>query len=304
LSVLGGIAGALDMPARQSLIPYLVEREDLMNAIALNSAAFNGARIVGPGIAGLVLSLLGGQAGSGWIFALNAVSYLAVLVPLITIPVDSRPDVPERQSLLREVEDGVAFAWRSEAVRAILGLLVVAGVFGLSYTVLMPVFARDVLGADARGFGVLLTASGVGATIGALAMASATPRRPGSVLAATFGSFALLVAAFAMSPLYWLSAVLMVGVNGTLTAYFAASNTTIQAIVPDALRGRVISLYILAVFGTAPLGGLLIGWLASTVGAQAAVLICAIMCAAAVAAFIAAGQTHRLRVQLVAEGQP
>lgn len=284
LSTVTGIAAAIDMPARQSLIPHLVVRDDLMNAIALNSAVFNGARIFGPAIAGLVIDQAGGRTGAGWSFAVNACTYLAVLVALLTIPVNSRPSGGVRQHVLKEVRDGLAFAWHHPAVRTLIILLAVAGTFGFSYTVLMPVFARDVLGVPADGYGMLLTANGIGATVGALALASIRPARPGMVILGTLAGFVVMLALFASTPVYGFSLALMVGVGGAMTAYLAATNTTIQSIVPDELRGRVMSIYILAFFGTAPLGGLLMGFLASAAGAQTAVLIGAAACGLAVVA--------------------
>lgn len=303
LSVISGIAAAMDMPARQSLIPHLVRREDLMNAIALHSAVFNGSRIIGPAIAGIIIDQLGGRDGPGWSFAINAFSYLAVIAALATIPVDSRPASAERKHVLREVREGVAFAWQHSTMRIFLGLLAVGGVFGLSFNVLMPVFARDVLHVPARGFGMLLTASGVGATIGVLALASARPTRLGAIIFGTFAGFVVLLAAFAWSTSYGLSLLLMVGLSGTMTAYLSATNTTIQSAVPDALRGRVMSLYILAFFGTAPLGGLLMGSLASALGAQKAVLIGAAFCGLGALWIWTAGRGASVRAYVPA-GQP
>ncbi|MDI6773324.1 MAG: MFS transporter [bacterium] len=287
LSAIGGIASAIDMPARQSLIPHLVGRDDLLNAIALNSAMFNGSRILGPAVAGLIIGWLGPRGGPGWCFVINAITYLAVLGALATIRVNSRPLVGERQRVLREVREGVAFAWQHRALRRFLGLLAVTGIFGLSFTVLMPVFARDVLHVSAQGFGMLMTASGLGATVGVLALASSRPKSPGNVILGTQAGFVVLLAAFAMSSNYAMSLVLMVVLSGAMTSYLSSTNTTIQSIVPDGLRGRVMSLYILAFFGTAPLGGLLMGSLASALGAPVAVLSGAAVCAgAALAAWL------------------
>lgn len=280
VSVIGGVASAIDMPARQSLIPHLVGRDDLLNAIALNSAMFNGSRILGPAIAGFVIGQLGPRAGPGACFAINSITYLAVLGALATIRVNSRPPTGVRQRVLREVREGVAFAWQHHALRRFLGLLAVTGVFGLSFTVLMPVFARDVLRVSAQGFGMLMTASGLGATIGVLVLASSRPRNPGSVILGTQAAFVVLLAAFALSSHYALSLALMVVLSGAMTSYLSSTNTTIQSIVPDGLRGRVMSIYILAFFGTAPLGGLLMGSLASALGAPVAALSGAIVCAA------------------------
>ncbi|MGH2402860.1 MAG: MFS transporter [bacterium] len=290
LSVISGIAAALDMPARQSLIVHLVDRNDLLNAIALNSAAFNGSRIIGPAIAGLIIDQLGNRGGPGWSFALNSVSYLAVIAALATIPVDSRPANGERRPVLGDLREGVTFAWRHPALRALLGLLAVTGVFGFSFHVLMPVFARDVLHVPARGYGILLTASGIGATIGVLTLATVRPARLGTVILGASTVFVVMLAAFAASATYPLSLVLMLALSGSMTAYLSATNTMIQTIVPDVLRGRVMSLYMLAFFGTAPLGGLLMGVLASALGPQTAVLIGAAISALGVLAMWSTGR--------------
>ncbi|MDR7419217.1 MAG: MFS transporter [Armatimonadota bacterium] len=303
-SVGGGIVGALDMPARQSYIPYLVGREDLTNAIALNSAMFNGSRIVGPAVAGLIINMYGPRGGPGWSFAINAVTYLAVIGALASIPVRSRPSDGARKPVLDDVREGLVYAWQSGALRTLLGLLAVAGIFGLTYTVLMPVFARDVLGVEARGFGMLMTASGVGSTIGALAMASVRPARPLAAVVGLLAAFTVLMVAFAVNGNYVLALVLLVGVSGTMTAYMSVSNTTIQMIVPDALRGRVMSLYVLALFGTGPLGGLLAGSLASVLGAQVTVLVSAGVCGAAAFLTWVGGRRDVRRPALSAEGQP
>lgn len=290
LSAVGGIASAIDMPARQSLIPHLVGRDDLLNAIALNSAMFNGSRIIGPTVAGLIIGGLGPRSGPGACFAINTITYLAVLAALATIRANSRPPVGERLHVLREVREGISFTWQHPALRRFLSLLAVTGVFGLSFTVLMPVFARDVLHVPAQGFGMLMTASGLGATIGVLTLASSRPNNPGSVIMGTQAGFVVLLAAFALSSSYALSLALMVALSGAMTSYMSSTNTTIQSIVPDELRGRVMSIYILAFFGTAPLGGLLMGSLASALGAQAAVLAGALVCAAGALAVWLAGR--------------
>ena len=305
LSVVTGIAGAMDMPGRQSLIPHLVRREDLVNAIALHSAVFNGSRIVGPAVAGLIIDQLGGRTGPGWCFAINTVSYVALIATLARIPVDSRPTGSERAHVLREVRDGVAYTWQHPVLRTFLGLLAIVGVFGISYTILMPVFARDVLRVQAHGFGMLMTASGLGATIGVLTLASVRPRNLGMVVAGAYTATVALLAAFALSTHYALSLVLMLGLSGTMTAYMSSTNTMIQSTVPDALRGRVMSLYVLAGFGTAPLGGLLMGSLASAFGAQTAVLIGAAVCGLGAALWLwAARRGGAAQVYLPAEGQP
>jgi MFS family permease len=170
-------------------------------------------------------------------------------------------------------------------VRALLALLTVGGIFGFSYNVLMPVFAREVLNVPARGYGALLTATGVGATIGVLTLASARPTQTTPVILRTFAAFALSLAAFALSRSYWLSLILLVATAGTMNASMSATNTALQSSVPDALRGRIMSLYILASWGTSPVGGLLVGSLASAFGAQIAVFSGAVVCALGALAF-------------------
>lgn len=313
ISLITGIASAMDMPARQSLIPHLVDRADMANAIALNSAGFNGSRIVGPAMAGLVIEHVGGQTGAGWCFAINGLTYLSILSALVALKVNSRPDAHERQPVLSEVREGVTFAWRHFAVRTYLIAMSVFGIFGLSYSVLMPVFARDVLHVDAGGYGGLLTANGVGATIGALALATARPPRPGLVMLGMLTAFSLLLAAFATSANYYLSLALMVVIGGTMVGYMSLTNTTIQSIVPDALRGRIMSLYILSFFGTAPLGGLVTGVLAQGLGAQAAVFVGAAVCGVcAVVMWVTARRVYRASSAVLArmaeaqisQGQP
>ena len=294
ISLVTGIAGAMDMPARQSLVPHLVDRADMANAIALNSAGFNGSRIIGPAIAGFVIEHAGGRTGAGWCFAINGFTYLSILSALVALKVNSRPDDHGRRPVLSEVREGVTFAWRHFAVRTYLIAMSVFGIFGLSYSVLMPVFAREVLQVDAGGYGGLLTANGVGATIGALALATARPPRPGLVMLGMLTAFSLLLAVFASSASYYLSLALMVVIGGTMVGYMSLTNTTIQSIVPDALRGRIMSLYVLSFFGTAPLGGLVTGALAQGLGAQAAVFVGAAVCGVcAVLMWVTARRVYR-----------
>lgn len=303
LSTVTGIASALDMPARQSLIPHLVARSDMMNAIALNSAGFNGSRIIGPAVAGVVIEHLGGRSGAGWCFAINAVSYLAVIGALTTLDVNSRLEGSDGRNVLGDVREGVGFAWQHPALRTYLMAMAVFGVFGLSYSVLMPVFARDVLRVDAGAYGGLLTANGIGATIGALALATVRPARPGAVIISMLAACSVLLGAFASSTAYPWSLALMVGVGGTMVGYMSLSNTTIQSMVPDALRGRIMSIYILSFFGTAPLGGLVMGSLAQALGAQAAVFVGATVCAAcAVVVWATARHVYRAAPILTEEG--
>ena len=168
--------------------------------------------------------------------------------------------------MLQEVREGIAFAWSHRMVRALLGLLTVGGIFGFSYNVLMPVFAREVLNVPARGFGVLLTATGIGATIGLLALASSRPANIVPVILRTFAGFALSLAAFALSRNYWLSVILLVATAGTMNASMSATNTALQSNVPDALRGRIMSLHTFIYGGVFPFGAFSVGSISEQCG--------------------------------------
>jgi MFS family permease len=259
-----GVVNAFDIPARQAFVVEMVERPDVMNAIALNSAMFNGARIVGPALAGILVAAI----GEGWCFFANSVSYLAVLAGLLAMRVPLRVVRSESSSALTRILGGFAFVQQTAPVRVLLLLLGLVSLVAMPYAVLMPVFADKVLHAGARGLGVLMGASGVGALIGALLLASrAEVRGLGRWVAVAMGGFGLALIAFASSRTFWLSAVLLVPVGMCMMVQMSASNTLIQAMVPDELRGRVMSIYSMMFMGMAPVGALLAGSFASRFGA-------------------------------------
>jgi len=269
LALVNGTVMAFDSPTRQSLIPALVPREDLNNAIALNSTAFNAARVVGPPLAGLVYA----AAGPAWCFFINAVSFAAILYAIWAI----RPQPLVRIAtghLLRDLREGLRYARHQAVVRGTLVLIGLLGTFAFTYVVLMPVVASQVLGGGPAENGLLLGSAGVGATLGALAVASVrTPRRPGRMIV-TFGyTAAVALVALALSRQLWLSMALTAAVAGFLMAFMATSNTTIQAHVPDALRGRIMSLYTLALVGSGPLNSLFAGALGDWLSAPAAIAL-------------------------------
>jgi MFS family permease len=270
LASLLGIVNAFDIPARQSFLVQLVGRNDLMNAIALNSSMFNGARIVGPAIAGVLVAAI----GEGWCFFLNGVSYLAVLAGLLLMHPKPQPERPSGSTPLGRIVEGFHFAARTAPIRALLFLLGLVSLAGMPFSVLMPIFADKILHAGARGLGLLMGASGVGALLGALTLAARQEVRGlGRWVAWAAASFGISLIAFAMSRQFWLSAALLVPVGFAMILQTAASNTLIQAMVPDVLRGRVMSVYSMMFMGMAPFGALLSGLLAGRLGAPAAVAL-------------------------------
>ena len=277
LAALLGFVNAFDIPARQSLLVELVGREDLMNAIALNSSMFNGARIVGPAVAALVLA----RVGEGWCFLINGASYIAVLfgLSLMQRPAE-RPGLRKgAKSAVERIRAGFRFVARTAPIRALLLLLGLLSLVGLPYTTLMPIFADRVLGHGAGGMGVLMGASGVGALIGALLLAGRSGVRGlGRWVAVSSTSFGVCLIAFALSRNFYLSAAIMVPLGLSMMVQMASSNTLIQAMVPDDLRGRVMSVYSMMFMGMAPFGALLAGWIANRVGAPATVAGGGVLC--------------------------
>ena len=266
LSLFIGIVNAFDIPARQSFLVEMVGgREDLANAIALNSSTFNAARLVGPSVAGALIAV----AGEGVVFLLNGVSYVAVIAALLAMRLPPRPPVSGPAApAWRNLHEGVAYATRSAPIRSILLLLSLVSVTGAPYAVLMPVFAADVLHGDAHTLGFLVGSIGVGALCGALLLASRrTVRGLGRWIVVAVSAFGTALLAFSLSRTLWLSLVLAFCSGFALMVHMAASNTIVQTVVDDDKRGRVMSLYAAAFQGTMPLGSLLAGGLAGLLGA-------------------------------------
>jgi MFS family permease len=270
-----GCVNAFDLPARQALLPDLLEnREDLTNAIALNSSMFNGARLVGPALAGLLAAW--GDAGEAWCFLLNGLSFLAVLVSLATIKIRPTPRRPKPAPVFHGLLEGLRYVWGHAPIRAVLILVAIIGLVGMPYTVLVPVFAKDVLHGDARTYGLLLTASGLGALAGAMYLANrASIRGSASRIVVTGVLGAASMAAFAWSDNFALSLALIVLTGATLMLMLVSCNSIVQSIVPDEMRGRVMSLYTLAFMGLTPFGALVGGSIANRWGPKVAMLGCA-----------------------------
>ncbi|PYX89160.1 MAG: MFS transporter [Acidobacteria bacterium] len=275
LSGLLGVVNAFDIPARQSFLVDMVGKEDLMNAIALNSSMFNGARIVGPAIAGVLVASI----GEGWCFFANAVSYIAVIIGLLMIHVEKPYGLAVEGSPLQHIVEGFRFVMRTGPILTLLVLLGLVSLVGMPYTVLMPVFADHILHGGARGLGILMGATGVGALLGALTLASRSGLSGlGRWIAFSCGGFGLFLILFSLSRHFWLSAAILVPVGFCMMLDMSASNTLIQAMVPDHLRGRVMAVYSMMFMGMAPFGALLGGAVADRLGAPIAVAIGGVAC--------------------------
>jgi MFS family permease len=269
LAALLGVVNAFDIPGRQSFLVDMVGKEDLMNAIALNSSMFNGARVIGPAIAGILVA----KIGEGWCFFANAVSYIAVIIGLLMMRVPN----PARASMASPFEhmmEGFRFVERTAPIRALLLLLGVVSLVGMPYVVLMPIFADQILHGGARGLGILMGATGVGALLGALTLAFREGVKGlGRWVAWCCAGFGASLVVFAISHTFWISVILLLPVGYTMMLQMACSNTLIQVMVPDALRGRVMAVYSMMFMGMAPIGALLGGALADRLGAPVTVAI-------------------------------
>ncbi|MGZ8493493.1 MAG: MFS transporter [Gemmatirosa sp.] len=256
LAFVYGVCSAFEIPARQSLIIDLVGREDLSEAIALNSSGFNLARIVGPAIGALVIAAF----GIAWCFGANALSYVAVLIGLLRIRLPRVERPAPTSSALEGLREGFAYMWHTPIVRTLMGVVLVFSVMGTPYLILMPVTARDRLGLDADGYGVLLAAVGVGGLAGALFLAAVGPRVPrGRLLVGSSFAFSVLLFAFAFVREAWMALPLLLAIGFAMILNGALSNALLQAIVPDALRGRLMAAYSFVVVGMAQVVGALIG---------------------------------------------
>ena len=282
LSWLAGMVNAYEIPARQSFIAEMVSREDLMNAIALNSSMFNGARIVGPALAGIVIA----SVGEGWCFFLNGVSFLAVLAGLLMMRLGPRkPSPPSTLSAFRRTVEGFQYVAETAPVRALLLLLGLVSLTGLPFSVLMPIFADQVLHGGPKALGMLMGASGLGALFGALIL---TVRKGmfglGRLVMLGAGGFGLSLIAFSFSTSYWLSVILMLPSGFTVMIQFGATNTLVQSMIPDRLRGRVMAIYSMMIMGMAPFGSLIAGYMARFIGPPATVALggAACLCGAVV----------------------
>jgi MFS family permease len=283
LSVLQGLINAFDMPGRQAFLVQMVEdKQDLGNAIALNSSMVNMARLIGPALAGIVI----GSVGEGYCFLIDAISYLAVIASLVMMRVNIAPAKLSRAPMLQQLKDGWTYVIGFPPIRTILSLFALISLMGMPFMVLMPIFAGQVLHGGPHTLGFLLGASGVGALISAVSLAlRKTVRGLTAMIQISAALFGLGLICFGLSRILAVSLFLMLIVGFGMMQGMAASNTVIQTLVPEDMRGRVMSYYTMAFVGMAPFGSLLAGWLAHRFGAPHAVMITGASCVAGAAWF-------------------
>jgi MFS family permease len=274
LALLSGIVLAFDMPARQAFAIEMTSREDLMNAISLNSTIVNGARLIGPSVAGLVMA----RIGIAPCFLLNGLSFLAVIAGLLMMDPPVITPVPHAGSTLRHALGGLHYVRHNRRVLTILSLFSVVGVFGWSYAVLMPSYAQDVLHLGAAGYGTLMASTGLGAFTTAVLGAS-MPRRP-AVLGGVW-LFSVMLFLLSLSHVFALSMLCLAVAAFGLMVFFSTSNTLVQTSVPDEMRGRVMGVWALIFGGAIPIGSLEAGTLAHLAGTPVAMGVSAFFCAAA-----------------------
>lgn len=276
LTMFQGLVNAFDMPTRQSFVVELIDnRADLPNAIALNSSMFNAARLIGPSIAGILIAV----AGEGMCFVIDGFSYLAVIGSLLLLRISATPDTQKHENVLLELKEGWNYVLQSPPIRSILILLGFVSLVGAPYMVLMPVFAGTVLHGGPHTLGFLTAASGVGALLGAVALAMRKTvlglGKRIAVAAFVFGTGLIL---FGLSRYLWLSLGLLLLTGFSLMQQMASSNTIVQTIVEEDKRGRVMSFYTMAFIGVAPFGSLIAGWAASKIGAPLTVIFGGVLC--------------------------
>jgi MFS family permease len=268
LATFGGVVSAFEIPARQSMIVELVTREDIVDAIALNSGGFNLARIVGPSIAAVVLA----KYGLAWCFGIDAISYLAVLGSLSQVRLPRWTPVQHLVSPFEQLKQGVNYIRGSRSVSGLMGIIAVYSIFGFQYLTMMPVVARDVLHTGASGYGLLLTFVGIGALTGALSLAGLGARiRRGRLFNVTAYAFPGLTILFSLTRSIHLAAVVLILMGLTMLINSALANGILQTVVPDELRGRVMATYIFVYVGFTPIGSFIAGAMARVVGVQWAI---------------------------------
>lgn len=294
LSIFHGVINAFDMPGRQSIAVKLVtSKSDLSNAIALNSSLFNSARLLGPSIAGVVVA----NFGEGICFLLNAISFIPILFAFSKIEISGTVKPREGLSVKKSLKEGLLYAFSHKVIRPILFMLALTSFIGMSYLILLPIFAKEILHGGPDTLGFLTGATGMGALFGALYLASRTEIR-GLVrgIPLGFGFFGVAIIFFAWSENLYFSILLLAITGFCMICGWAACNTLLQAVVDDDKRARIMSLYMMSFMGTAPLGSLLMGYLSQTIGPQTAVTLGGALCVFGAAAFFRFGPSENMIV--------
>ncbi len=283
IAFLVGIVNAFDMPIRQSFFVQMVGQEDLPNAIALNSSIFNGARVIGPAIAGFTILLV----GEGWCFFLNGLSFVAVIVALLMMHIPRGEEKHSDESPLRSFIQGFRFAMNDLPIRSALLLLSVLSLFGLQYSVFLPIYAHDILHGGVETQGLLMTAAGVGALLGALQFAARTQYKGlARVIGVTGTTCAVVLIIFSQARVFWLCAAVMLVMGFAATTQMAATNTIVQERVPDHMRSRLMAVYATMFVGVQPIGSLIAGGVAKHIGTPHTILLFGLLVLAGCLVFI------------------
>jgi len=276
IAVLNGIVMAFDAPARQAVVADLVGKQHLLNAIALNSAAFNSARIIGPALAGILIASIG-MSGC---FYINGISFLAVIIALLLININNGQRRSTKNFLIKDLTDGLRFIKDNRIILILISMVGITSLFGISYVILMPIFANDVLNVGVKGLGSLMSSAGFGALIGALILARLGDfKYKGKLLISSSIIFSISLVLFSLSKTYFISLITLILIGGASVTAIGIVNTLLQTLVPDEFRGRAMSAFMLTFAGFMPFGNLLAGSLAHIWGVSITVLISGIICA-------------------------
>ena len=299
LSIFLGCINSFDVPSRHSFVVEMVEKkEDLGNAIALNSLMFNGARLLGPSVAGVMLA----TTGEGVCFLINAISYVFVIISLLRMKVPYKAAVKKEGNMFKDLKEGLDYTFGFPPIRYLIMLLGIVSLMGTSYQVLMPVYAKEILHGGSDTFGFLMSAAGLGALVGAVYLASReTLLRLGRIIPAAAALFGSGLIALSFTGFFPLTLVLMVFIGLGMMLHTASSNTIIQTITDDDKRGRVMSFYTMAIIGIAPFGSLLAGFLAKTIGTPATIFTGGLACLAGSLFFLRKLPEMKSRVRPVYE---
>ena len=286
-----GTCSAFEVPSRQALLVDLVDRENLVNAISLNSSLFQGARTIGPAVGGMLVA----AAGEGICFVINAISFLAAIIAIALLKVEKREKVSHAES--QHVSEALKFVWREASVRRVLLLAVVLSLFGLQFTVLLPVFAHEILGGDVKTLGALRAVAGVGAFFAALNLAN---RGSGEFLKYAVGfasvAFSCALIAFCFSRNIWISLMLASVIGLSMTTQMSGGHSLLQLAVSDRLRGRVMSIYMMVLLGMAPFGSYIVGLCANRWGAPLTVAVCGFVCLCSGVVYLLSVRTAKIAV--------
>ncbi|MBU1090882.1 MAG: MFS transporter [Candidatus Omnitrophica bacterium] len=270
IALLNGMVMAFDAPSRQAMVVELVGKENLFNAIALNSVAFNSSRVIGPAFAGILVATIG-MSGC---FYINGISFLALIFALSMIKIKNNPKMNKNNKVLKDLKDGIAFIKNNPSILVLISTVSIISLFGVGYIILMPIFANDVLGVGVRGLGFLMSSAGIGALIGGLSLAKLGDfKYKGKLLVVSSFVFSISLLFFALSKSYILSILALLFMGSASVIVIALVNTLLQTKVDDQFRGRVMSVFMLAFIGIIPFGNLIAGTLAQVMGVSIALII-------------------------------